>query len=184
MTTTRTIVDIEPPQATAGRGYVFREGDQFGVRFNQRDCTPRWNDQGPARAYLDALTRGTRKPEYGPSGLTPGGSCRVQQRTPVCDPDDFPSDDIVRRIMGWDEYTTVGPESRRLARGVAEALRAQSDHDRLVAALRKIEQIAAPVHEDSDAARALRQCYLIAIGELAALAAQQGVAMAPARTPK
>jgi hypothetical protein len=32
---------------------------------------------------------------------------------------EFPSDDIIRSIMGWDEYTTVGPESRRLAHGVA-----------------------------------------------------------------
>ena len=38
--------------------------DSFIVVFNDRICTPNFNSLGAAKAYLDGLEAGTRKPEY------------------------------------------------------------------------------------------------------------------------
>lgn len=47
---------------------LFRDGEQFGIIWAGRRCSPRWNEQGAAYAYAHALAAGTRRPEYEPSG--------------------------------------------------------------------------------------------------------------------
>lgn len=38
--------------------------DAYIVFFEGRFCSPSWQQIGPAKAYLQALKAGTRKPEY------------------------------------------------------------------------------------------------------------------------
>ena len=38
--------------------------ESFRVIFNDRICSPDFNSIGAARAYLELLERGVRKPEY------------------------------------------------------------------------------------------------------------------------
>ncbi len=47
---------------------LFHDGDQVGIIWAGRRCRPRWNAEGPAYAYAHALSAGTRRPEYEPSG--------------------------------------------------------------------------------------------------------------------
>jgi hypothetical protein len=41
-----------------------KDSDSYRVIFNNRICTPDFNSIGAARAYIDLLESGKRKPEY------------------------------------------------------------------------------------------------------------------------
>jgi hypothetical protein len=41
-----------------------KDHDYYRVMFDDRICSPGWQQVGPARAYLQALEAGTRRPEY------------------------------------------------------------------------------------------------------------------------
>lgn len=51
-----------------GEAFVLREpgtqNESWQVRFDGRVCSPTWRQKGPALAYLGALIRGERQPEY------------------------------------------------------------------------------------------------------------------------
>ena len=57
------MVDEDYPD---GIGYKHGESvdDGISVRFQGCICRPRFNGEGPARAYLSALQSGTRKAEF------------------------------------------------------------------------------------------------------------------------
>lgn len=61
------VTDSGPyPAAPTGNSYVACFGpEDYAVVFHGQICTPRWKQPGPANAYLHALVRGRRTPEYG-----------------------------------------------------------------------------------------------------------------------
>lgn len=52
----------------------------FIVVFNDRVCSPAWTQKGPAQAYLSALEKGTRKPEYAQRDTSPRTRARKVRR--------------------------------------------------------------------------------------------------------